>query len=43
MEYIKQRVMIKDKEMQEKNCQTSNSQGRGDEGYTTGFKHRADA
>lgn len=35
--------MSKDKSEQERHCQMSETQGRGDEGYTTGFKHRLDA
>lgn len=35
--------MSKDESQRDRRCQTFESQGRGDEGYTTGFKHRLDA
>lgn len=40
---MEQETMSKDKSEQQRHCQTSESQGRRDEGYTTGFKHRLDA
>lgn len=40
---MEQEAMSKDRSEQERHCQTSESQGRGDEGYTTGSKHRLDA
>lgn len=34
---MEQETMSKDKSEQQRHCQTSESQGRRDEGYTTGF------
>lgn len=40
---MEKEAMSKDKSEQERHSQTSESPGRGDEGYTTGFKRRLDA
>lgn len=40
---MEEEAMSEGKSEQKRHCPTSGSQGRGDEGCTTGFKHRLDA